>query len=186
MSTLKHSEKRKNSEPGLDAGPGRHTLGSMKPDEEISSTPFDDYAEGKARKRTLHLAPIATALRVLSGIALAVAFSSAAAILVLDALHWFRPELPWNVKSAIPLIGIGVSYALLQFTLPRTLGEFCPSLAVSLGFILWGAEQFIPVPRIASLVDDVVVFLFVLDLGIVIRGRLRRTIRGTRPDPPMM
>jgi len=28
-------------------------------------------------------------------------------------------------------------------------------------------EQFIPAPWIASLVDDVVVFLFVLDLGIV-------------------
>jgi hypothetical protein len=84
------------------------------------------------------------------------------------------------VKSALPLIGIGVSYALLQFTVPRTRAEFCLSLAVSLAFILWGAEQFVPEPRIASRMDDLVVFLFVLDLGIVIRGQLVRSMGRNR------
>jgi hypothetical protein len=147
-------------------------------DEEFSGTPFDDFPGGRG-KRTLHLAPLAAFLRILSGIALATAFASAAGILILDAIHWFRPDLSWKLKSALPLICIGVSYALLQFTVPRAPGEFCLSLAVSLAFVLWGVEQFIPVPQIASRIDDLVVFLFVLDLSIVIWGQLRqRRIQG--------
>jgi hypothetical protein len=122
----------------------------------------------------LHETPIAAVLKVLSGAALVFALASAAAVMVLDAAHWLQPDLPWKVKSALPLIGIGVSYALLQPTMPRTRTELLLSLAVSLAFILWGTEQFIPIPRIASQLDDVVVLLFVLDLGIVIRGRLKR------------
>jgi len=146
-------------------------------DDEVSNTPFDDFSKSQRReKRTLHLAPIAAPLRILSAVVLAVAFASAAGIVVMDAIHCIRPDVAWRIKSAIPLICIGASYALLQFTLPRTLTEFCLSLAVSLAFVLWGAEQFIPVPRIASLVDDVVVFLFVLDLSIVIRGQLKQSL----------
>jgi hypothetical protein len=144
---------------------------------EISKSAFDDFAEGPPAVRRLHLAPVAKALRVISALALVVAFASAALILGLDAFHWLRPEIAWKIKSAIPLICIGVSYALLQFTLPRTLVEFCLSLAVSLAFVLWGVEQFIPIPPIAGVVDDVVVFLFVLDLGIVIRGRLKERMK---------
>ena len=149
---------------------------------EVSTSPFGDFPDGRGTgaKRALHLAPIATALRILSAGALAFAFASAAGIILLDAVHWMRPELSWKVKSALPLIGIGVSYALLQFTVPRTRAEFCLSLAVSLAFILWGAEQFVPEPRIASRMDDLVVFLFVLDLGIVIRGQLVRSMGRNR------
>ena len=145
---------------------------------ECATTPFDDYSVGGGGrgKRALHLAAIAKGLRVLSGVALGFAVVTAAGIVVLDGLHWVRPDVGWRVKSALPLIGIGVSYALLQFTVPRTRTEFCLSLAVSLAFVLWGAEQFIPSPRIVSLIDDAVVFLFVLDLGIVIRGQLARKI----------
>ena len=142
-------------------------------DEDFSGTPFDDFP-GRRGKRTLHLAPLAAVLRILSAVALATAFASAAGILILDGIHWLRPDLSWKVKSALPLICIGVSYALLQFTVPRTLREFCLSLAVSLAFVLWGVEQFVPAPQIASRIDDLVVFLFVLDLSIVIRGQLRQ------------
>ena len=154
-------------------------------DGEVSSTPFDDFPKGQPNrgKRTLHLAALAKVLRMMSASALVFAFLSAAGILILDVLHWVRPELSWRVKSALPLIGIGISYSLVQFTLPRTRTEFCLSLAVSLAFVLWGVEQFIPAPQIASVVDDLVVFLFVLDLSIVIRGQLKRHqgIGGTPP-----
>jgi hypothetical protein len=147
---------------------------------EVSVSPFGDFPseEGRGGKRALHLAPIAKSLRVLSALALVFAIATAGAVIVLDAIHWIRPDVPWRVKSALPLIGIGASYALLQFTLPRTLAEFCLSLAVSVAFILWGAEQFFPGWRFVQLMDDVVVFLFVMDLGIVIRRHLRRSLRG--------
>ncbi|MGA3172573.1 MAG: hypothetical protein ABSE62_16345 [Chthoniobacteraceae bacterium] len=142
---------------------------------DVSRTPFDDYSGGQPAKRRLHLAPIKALLRILSAIALLFAFATACAIILLDALHYLRPDLGWRIKSALPLIGIGASYALLSFTLPRTRTEFLLGLAVSLAFILWGAEQFIPIPRIASQIDDGVVFLFVMDLAVVIRGHLKRT-----------
>lgn len=44
---------------------------------------------------------------------------------------------------------------------------------VALAFILWGGEQFVPNPGMVAFMDDVVVFLFVLDLGIVIYGHLK-------------
>jgi hypothetical protein len=143
---------------------------------ETTGRAFDEFPAGQGvpQRRPLHETRVAGALRILSGAALVFAFASAGAVLVLDAAHWLQPDLPWRVKSALPLIGIGVSYALLQPTLQRTRTELLLSLAVSVAFILWGTEQFIPMPRIASQVDDVVVFLFVMDLGIVIRGRLTR------------
>jgi hypothetical protein len=145
----------------------------------VSTTPFDDYSGSRenALKRRPHLAPLAGTLRIVSGLVLIFAFGSAAAIILLDAVHWARPELAFRIKSALPLIGIGVSYALLQITLPRTWTELCLGFAVSAAFILWGLEQYLPA-AIASHIDDVVVFLFVLDLAIVIRGRLAESLGG--------
>ena len=140
-------------------------------DDLLPRTPFDDYPEGKG-PRSVHLARLASLLRILSAVALVFAFVSAAAILVLDAAHLLGPGFTWRIKSALPLIGIGVSYALLRFTMLCRPVEFFLSMGVSLAFVLWGVEQYVPLPWIASLIDDVVVFLFVLDLAIVIRGRL--------------
>jgi hypothetical protein len=136
-------------------------------------TPFDDFPR-EAPKRRLHLASFATLLRVLSAIAMLFALACAIGIILLDAAHLLNHALTWHIKSALPLIGIGISYALLVFTLPRTITEFCLGLMVSLGFTLWGIEQFIPNPHYASLIDDLVVLLFILDLSIVIRAKLRR------------
>jgi hypothetical protein len=146
--------------------------------DEDPATPFDDFAgpnrndqpgKHKVRFRRMH-----GALRVVSTIAFVLAISSACVVLVLDCLHFFGLDLlPWRPKSAFPLIFVGISYGCLQFTLPRSWKEFALSLAVGAAFILWGVEQFVPYPALASLMDDVVVFLFVLDLSIVIRGNLK-------------
>jgi len=135
--------------------------------------PFDDYHSQHAGQPPRMLAPVRRGFRIFSGLAMAAAFLTAAALLALDAGRLARPEFAAHFKSAIPLICIGVSYAALQFTLPRSGVELCLGLAVSLAFVLWGVEQFIPAPRAAGMVDDVVVFLFVLDLSVVIRGKLR-------------
>jgi hypothetical protein len=146
------------------------------PEPKPHGSAFDEFpaGQGTPRRRPLHETPIAAVFGILSGAALVFAFASVGAVMILDAAHWLQPDLPWKVKSALPLIGIGVSYTLLQPTLPRTKAELLLSLAVSLAFILWGLEQFISMPRIASQIDDIVVFLFVMDLGLVIRGRLKR------------
>ena len=116
----------------------------------------------------------APVLRFISAVTLGLAVFSAISILVLRGLHYFQPDLlPWNLKSAVPLILIGVAFASLQFVLPRTRAQILLGLMVSAAFILWGAEQFMPDPAIASFMDDIVVLLFVLDLSIVIYGHLK-------------
>jgi hypothetical protein len=42
-----------------------------------------------------------------------------------------------------------------------------------LAFVLWGLEQFLTDQAWISFIDDVVVFLFVVDLSIVIRHNLK-------------
>lgn len=146
-------------------------------EEESPVTPFDDFAQGEGQPvRTLHLGAFKKLLRALSAIALVLALSSAVIVVLLDSFNFFNVALlPWKVKSAYPLIFIGCSYGLLQFTLKRTHAEFLLGIAVSTAFIAWGAEQFLGnYPRAVGLIDDFVMFLFVMDLGIVVRGWLKK------------
>jgi hypothetical protein len=125
-----------------------------------------------ARQRTFGRG--AVALRVISAIALGLGILAAMSIVILCLLHCFQPNLlPWTLKSAVPLILIGIAFASLQFALPRTRSQMLLSLMVAVAFILWGVEQFLLNRAIASFIDDVVVFLFVLDLSIVIFGHLK-------------
>jgi hypothetical protein len=116
----------------------------------------------------------AEVLRIVSAMALGLAVVAAVGIVTLRLIHYFQPTLlPWALKSAVPLILIGVAFASLQFVLPRTRRQILLGLMVALAFILWGTEQFLSNPAIASVIDDIVVLLFVLDLSIVIYGHLK-------------
>lgn len=65
----------------------------------------------------------------------------------------------------------------LQFAVPRTRSQVVLGLMVSAAFILWGIEQYVADRGLASFIDDIVVFLFVLDVSLVIRGQLKRDDR---------
>jgi len=146
--------------------------------DEIPRTPFDDYASrnlnGARGGRRVRGVRMQTLLRGASAVSFILAITSACAVIALDCIHVFGPDLlPWRLKSAFPLILIGIAYGCLQFTLPRSWKEFLLGLSVGVAFILWGAEQFVPIPALVPLIDDVVVFLFVLDLSVVISGSLK-------------
>ena len=81
-------------------------------------------------------------------------------------------QAPFALKSAVPLIAIGISYFILILTLRRTIGQRLVGLSIGLAFVLWGLEQFLSDQAVVSFIDDVVVFLFVADLSIVIRHNL--------------
>ncbi len=113
-------------------------------------------------------------IRALSAAAVFLAAAGACAVVALDLLHPIAPTVvPWRLKSAFPLLFVGISYALLQFTLRRPWKERALGLSVGLAFMLWGAEQFVPDPAIRAWIDDGVMFLFVCDLSIVIWSRLK-------------
>jgi hypothetical protein len=110
----------------------------------------------------------------LSAVALGLAVCSAILLVALRLIHLAQPNLLlWPLKSAIPLILIGVAFASMQFALPRTRTQFALGFVVSAAFIGWGFEQFLSNRALISLIDDFVVFLFVLDLSIVIYSHLK-------------
>lgn len=99
------------------------------------------------------------------------------------ALHTFRvlggklPAFLGTLKSAVPLMAIGISYISLIFTVPRTMAQRFLGFLVGSAFVLWGLEQFTAKVEWIAYVDDIVVFLFVFDLSIVIRENLARSKR---------
>jgi hypothetical protein len=116
----------------------------------------------------------AVALRFISAVSLGSAIFAAVLLLILRLIHCFQPDLlPWTFKSGIPLILIGIAFASFQFALPRARAQILSGLMVAAAFILWGTEQFLSNQAIVSFMDDMVVFLFVLDLSIVIYGPLK-------------
>lgn len=112
--------------------------------------------------------------RVISATAVILAILTACFLIALRLIHCIQPNLlAWTFRSAIPLILIGIAFASFQFAVPRSRTQILLGLGVAAAFILWGLEQFLPNPAVVAVIDDLVVFLFVLDLGIVICGSLR-------------
>jgi hypothetical protein len=142
-------------------------------------------AGGRTEARQVASSRGAVVLRVISAIALVLAILAAMGMVSLRLIHCFQPNLlPWTLKSAIPLILIGIAFASLQFVLPRTRLQILLGLLVAAAFILWGTEQFLSNRAVASFIDDVVVLLFVLDLSIVVWGHLKSGVHPAGKELP--
>jgi hypothetical protein len=96
---------------------------------------------------------------------------------VLLTSNVFFTILPHAPVSAAPLLFIGTAYLGLQVLLrPKPLDLF-KALIVSSAFILWGVDQLLPGGRVATTLGDVVITLYVLDVGWVIIDRLKQRNR---------
>ena len=116
-------------------------------------------------------------LRLISFASLWVAILTAGFLILRHAqpmLLGSPPSIPF--RSAIPLVAIGISYFALITSLRRTFGQRLAGISIGLAFVLWGLEQFLNDKAVISFIDDVVVFLFVVDLSIVVRRNLRDCI----------
>ena len=142
------------------------------------STPFDEFEHLSRSRPAVRRGTLAhwvqTGLRGLSFVALWVAILTACFLIARHALPLIVGSQPLiSLKSAVPLIAIGISYSILIITLRRTLGQRLVGIFMGLAFVLWGLEQFLSDRTVISFMDDIVVFLFVVDLSIVIRQNLR-------------
>jgi hypothetical protein len=142
------------------------------------STPFDEFEDpGRSAPAARHgriVHCLQAALRGLSFGALWVAILTAGFLIARHALPLMTgSQATISFKSAVPLIAIGTSYLVLILSLRRTLGQRLVGISVGLAFVLWGLEQFLTDQAWISFIDDVVVFLFVVDLSIVIRHNLK-------------
>jgi DNA replication protein DnaC len=145
------------------------------------STPFDEFEHpcrtAPAGRPGIFAICLQAGLRGLSFGALWVAILTAGFLIARHALPMMMgSQTQISFKSAVPLIAIGISYFVLILSLRRTLGQRLVGIFVGMAFVLWGLEQFLSDQAWISFIDDVVVFLFVVDLSIVIRHNLRRCV----------
>ncbi len=95
-------------------------------------------------------------------------------LLVSDIFSTILPHAP---VSAAPLLLIGATYLGFQVLIRPMPLEFCKALIVSSAFILWGIDQLLPSGWLATTLGDVVITLYVLDLGWMILDRLKQKNR---------
>jgi DNA replication protein DnaC len=142
------------------------------------SIPFDEFEHPSESVLRVPHGPLArwtqTGLRIISFAALWVAILSATLVLLGHVMPLIiGSKWPIFLKSGVPLIAIGISYLTLVLTLPRKPGQFLVGILMGFAFVFWGSEQFLTDRMLISSIDDCVVFLFVVDLSIVIRHNFR-------------
>lgn len=113
-------------------------------------------------------------LRGLSALLLVSALAGVATLLALDAFNRLRLTAGHQRAGALSFILIGVSYLSLQLSSGRPWRERYKGVLLGLGFLFWGGEQFLPPGPLATILDTLVVLIFVSDLGLIILDRLKR------------
>jgi hypothetical protein len=99
------------------------------------------------------------------------AFIAGTFLLVSDLfpIHLYHMPL-----SAAPLLLIGVAYLAFQILIRAQFLDLCKALIVSSAFILWGIDQLLPLGWFATTLGDVVIVLYVIDLGWMMMDRLKQ------------
>jgi hypothetical protein len=99
---------------------------------------------------------------------------SGAVLLLVDALPHLLPAWPRAPLSAAPLVLIGIAYISLQpLVRPRPL-ELLKRMMLGGAFILWGIDQLLPPGHLTTVIGDVVITLYVVDLGLIIKSHVQR------------
>lgn len=132
-----------------------------------------------------HRLPVAlhAPLRRLSGSLAALALLGCAALFMFDGVPRVLPGLAHAPVSAAPLLLIGLAYMGLQLLVrPRSM-ELLKRVLVGMAFLLWGVDQLLPPGRQATVLGDVVIILYVLDLALLIRDHLQREAAPLRRTP---
>jgi hypothetical protein len=112
-----------------------------------------------------------TLLYLCAWIVAILALVSAIILLAIDVIPTPFPHAP---LSAAPLIMIGAAYLAFQgWTRPDFIDLF-KALIVCTAFILWGIDQMLPAGWSAMMLGDIVITLYVIELGWNIIDRLKK------------
>jgi hypothetical protein len=76
--------------------------------------------------------------------------------------------------SAMPLLLAGGSYIALQAALRPAPMELIRRLMLGSAFVLWGIVQLMPPSTLATDLGDLVIALYVFDLGLMVQAELQR------------
>ena len=86
-----------------------------------------------------------------------------AVILLLSDLPFFSDKAHASLSS-LPLAMAGIGYAILQFRLGPPRGVLLKRLLLAATFVLWAVDQLLPPGPLATVMGDVVIGAYVLDL----------------------
>ena len=93
-------------------------------------------------------------------------------VVVLAPRAWAR--LDHAPLSAMPLLLAGSSYIALQAALRPAPMELLRRLMLGSAFVLWGIVQLMPPSTLATDLGDLVIALYVFDLGLMVQAELQR------------
>jgi hypothetical protein len=105
-------------------------------------------------------ARLANTARVRSLMMVAVAF---AGILLLSNVPLLSDRLHAYLSS-VPLAIAGIGYAILQLRAAPPRATLYKRLLLAATFVIWAVDQLLPSGRLATLIGDVVIAAYVLDL----------------------
>jgi hypothetical protein len=99
------------------------------------------------------------------------AFVAGIVLLISDI---FLSSLHHASISAAPLLLIGAAYLSFQVFIRPKLLDLFKALIVSSAFMLWGIDQLLSSGWLATTLGDVVITLYVIDLGWIMIDRLKQ------------
>ncbi len=111
------------------------------------------------------------------------AFMTGIFLLISDVITTHLSHMP---LSAAPLLLVGTAYLAFQVFIRAQFLDLFKALIVSCAFILWGVDQLLPSGWFATTLGDIVIVLYVIDLGWMMMDRLKQQwqTRHTQPTKP--
>lgn len=100
-------------------------------------------------------------------------FVTGGLLLFYDFASSLFPGLSHSLISAAPLLLIGAASLAFQVIRRPGLLDLFKAMIVSLAFLLWGVDQLLPAGWLATALGDVVIILYVIDLGWMIADVLK-------------
>ncbi len=98
------------------------------------------------------------------------------ATLLLNDVPWTQGLLLAHAPiSALPLIFIGLASLTFQLIVRPGWLDLAKALIVSSAFLLWGIDQLLSPGWLATTLGDIVIVLYVIDLGWMMLERLKQT-----------
>jgi hypothetical protein len=110
---------------------------------------------------------------ILSLLFLTISVLSFGAVWCSDIRHGFDYDLDHQRLGSLPFIFIGISFITFQLCLPGPLKERIKGLLLGVAFALWGSEIFLPKGNWLTVLDNLVIAIFIVDLGLIVVGHFR-------------
>jgi hypothetical protein len=141
-------------------------------------TPLESHTQRSALENLLRSAAGVLAVTALLGSAALLLNDAAPQLIAIGKIVLAMAPRAWALLghaplSAMPLLLVGASYIALQGLLRPAPLELVKRLMLGSAFLLWGIVQLMPPSVIAADLGDLVIALYVLDLGIIVQAELR-------------